>query len=406
MSARLLLFGCLAPAAAQRCAVCFSGAARSFARPHVRRAAKARLVDALGCDVTDAFFYVALEELPLRHARRDWDDFAPAPNVAGRAERSSRRRGLRIFLARRRASSLRASLRPCGRTSPAVRRRKNHRRRSSTQVSADAFRLAALEFDPVAVAIHERDVAAADDDADAAAARPQLAKAAACFALVEAAEASSGRRYDWVVRSRPDLAWVAPAPPVAALRGDRVYVPGHFWPLGDMVAVTPRRYAEGVFRAVDALGDDGGCASEQVARVAGAGAPESALYRALAERAVPTQLYDGFAFALARHREGANCATLHLVHSSACAAARVFLAAAVYRPRRGDDAAFCRLRRVLSSPPRFVVAAAFCRLRRGLSSPPDLSSPPRFVVPDGRAAAFCRRRRAFVPDGRAAASPP
>ena len=88
MSARLLLFGCLAPAAAQRCAVCFSGAARSFARPHVRRAAKARLVDALGCDVTDAFFYVALEESPLRHARRDWDDFAPAPNVA--AERNAR----------------------------------------------------------------------------------------------------------------------------------------------------------------------------------------------------------------------------------------------------------------------------------------------------------------------------
>ena len=41
---------------------------------------------------------------------------------------------------------------------------------------------------------------------------PSLYGAQACFRMVERAEARARRRYDWVVRARPDLAWLAQYP--------------------------------------------------------------------------------------------------------------------------------------------------------------------------------------------------
>jgi hypothetical protein len=251
--ALLLLFH---HAAAQQCAVCFAGNAVGLMQPHVRRFAKERLVDALGCAAVDSFFYLTLDNTQQR------DDLLPAPNV-----------------------------------------------------TVEAVHAAAREFDPVSVTVHLRDDSLGDDDDDAHA---QLSKAAACYALVEASELAARKRYDWVVRTRPDLAWVAAVPPVKSLYEDRVYVSQHSWPVGDAFFVAPGKLAREVFRAVDALGQDSHCDASQVEEIGNAGVVESALHRHLASRKIPTQLYDGFAFVVARWREGGDCRGLKQVHVSAC----------------------------------------------------------------------------------------
>lgn len=147
-------------------------------------------------------------------------------------------------------------------------------------------------------------------DPDGAAAS-QLSKVHACWLWIQEEEP-----YDWIVRTRPDLAWIEPVPPLNALPNDRVYVPGHFWPLADQFAVVPRQHAPVFFSAVDSLHVN---ASDWL--VPGAGVPESLLFWHLATHAVPIQLYDGFVYAIARYNEGANCATLHLVRNLVCVAA-------------------------------------------------------------------------------------
>ena len=252
--ALLLLFH---RAAAQQCAVCFAGNAMgSFQQPHVRRFAKERLVDALGCAAVDSFFYLTLDNTQQR------DDLLPAPNA-----------------------------------------------------TVEAVHAAAREFDPVSVTVHLRDDSLGDDDDDAHA---QLSKAAACYSLVEASELAARKRYDWVVRTRPDLAWVAAVPPVKSLYEDRVYVSQHSWPVGDAFFIAPGKLAREVFRAVDALGQDSHCDASQVEEIGNAGVVESALHRHLASRKIPTQLYDGFAFVAARWREGGDCRALKQTHASAC----------------------------------------------------------------------------------------
>ena len=240
-------------ATAQQCAVCFSGSVEgSFLQPHVRRFAKERLVDALGCAAVDSFFYLTLDNTQQR------DDLLPAPNA-----------------------------------------------------SIEAVHAAAREFDPVSVTVHVRDDSLKSDE-DAA--HAQLSKAAACYSLVEASELAARKRYDWVIRTRPDLAWVAAVPPVKSLYEDRVYVSQHSWPVGDAFFVAPGKLAREVFRAVDALGQDSPCDASQVEGKSA----ESALHRHLASRKIPTQLYDGFAFVIARWREGGDCRGLKQVHASAC----------------------------------------------------------------------------------------
>ena len=257
--AALLPLLVLPHAAAQTCAVCFAGAVGSFLQPHVRRFAKERLVDALGCASVDNFFFVTLKA----DKQRAWDDVAPTPNA-----------------------------------------------------SVDHFYAAAREFSPVSVAVHLREDSLSDDDDDAA--HAQLARAAACYSLVEASELAARKRYDWVVKTRPDLAWVAPVPPAASLYEDRVYVAQHYWPVGDMFFIAPGKLAREVFRAVDALSQDSDCDVSQVGKIQSAGASESALHRHLASRRIPTQLYDGFAFVPARGREGADCQALNQIHAAAC----------------------------------------------------------------------------------------
>lgn len=136
----------------------------------------------------------------------------------------------------------------------------------------------------------------------------QLEKVSKCWRLVLESERKD-RPYDWVVRTRPDLAWLEPLVPLRHFPQDRAYVPAHFWPLADHFALVPRHIAPKFFE----ISEEGSCSS-----VKGAGIPESALYQHLVENSVPVQVYDGFTYVIARYFEGGNCATLHLAHHFAC----------------------------------------------------------------------------------------
>lgn len=57
-------------------------------------------------------------------------------------------------------------------------------------------------------------------------------------------EKELGRRYDWVMRLRWDLAWLRPPPPLATLRRDAVSLSYAFWPISDQAAIMPRHLAQ------------------------------------------------------------------------------------------------------------------------------------------------------------------
>ena len=91
----------------------------------------------------------------------------------------------------------------------------------------------------------------------------QFFKMSLCYDMVLEHERASGRRFDWVVRSRTDHLWKAPAPPAAVLPLDQAIVGNLF---GDIMAnrwawvedhllVSPRSLADRAFRVVR-LGDD------------------------------------------------------------------------------------------------------------------------------------------------------
>ena len=207
-----VFLGFIVPGAVASChaAMCFSGHVRSFMHPHIREYTRRRLVDGLECETVDVFFYLALEETHETGARKAWDYFTRPPVI-------------------------------------------------SPQEVCNA----ALEFNPIVTVLH-RDGAAflqndCGEDSRPDIVLPQLYKTAACFGLIESAEhtrTSMGQRpYDWIVRVRPDLAWVGTIAPLYSFRKDRVYLPGHFWPVGDMFAIVPRHLARSYFRAIDSFYD-------------------------------------------------------------------------------------------------------------------------------------------------------
>lgn len=197
-----------------RVAICFSGHARSFMHAHVRERTKERLVESLECKTVDVFFYLAIEESIRSATRREWDTFARPPAF-----------------------------------------------------TVEAVRTAMLEFNPIAIVLHQGEARiipnGCSEDSAPSVAFSQHYKTAACFGLVEASERKKNERlplarhsyYDWIVRARPDLAWVVPIVPIGYFRSDRVYLPGHFWPIGDMFALVPRHLANLFFRAIDTFYD-------------------------------------------------------------------------------------------------------------------------------------------------------
>lgn len=191
-----------------RAAMCFSGHARSFIHPHVRKHLKKRLIEPLECETVDIYFYLELEEPRELTLRQAWDNFTQQPAI-----------------------------------------------------TAEEVRAAALEFNPVTIVLHHGDIKplphSCGEKGAPAKSFSQLYKMAACFGLIESAENVDTRpppkHYDWIVRARPDLAWVGSVIPLESFRRDRVFLPAHFWPVGDMFALVPRQLARTYFRAIDSF---------------------------------------------------------------------------------------------------------------------------------------------------------
>lgn len=57
----------------------------------------------------------------------------------------------------------------------------------------------------------------------------QLYKSLAAFRMAQRKEASEGFRYDWVVRTRFDLAWFRPFPSLRSFGRDAVWLGSDFW---------------------------------------------------------------------------------------------------------------------------------------------------------------------------------
>jgi len=81
----------------------------------------------------------------------------------------------------------------------------------------------------------------------------QFEKLHTCLRLIEAAEASSNSKFDWLVRLRPDVQWNAPIGGLSGFDNKalhltmRLSLPDTSDPL-DMFALVPRRYANAYFR--------------------------------------------------------------------------------------------------------------------------------------------------------------
>jgi hypothetical protein len=64
---------------------------------------------------------------------------------------------------------------------------------------------------------------------------PQLLKMHKCFQLVMEHEKTRGFKYEWVIRSRPDLGWIFPMPSISSFSNKHIYVTSKYWPMGDQV---------------------------------------------------------------------------------------------------------------------------------------------------------------------------
>ena len=165
-------------------AVLFSGHARSFAHARVRAALRLNVLERLECERVDTFFSLAADDA-VPSERREWDVFSAAPALL----------------------------------------------EAEVRTLCD-------EFAPLAVEFH-REGAGLIKHACGARGAPlaafsQLQKLAACYRLVEAEELRRGVRYEWLVRARPDLAWIAPLAPLRLFPNDRVYLGAQYWPVGNI----------------------------------------------------------------------------------------------------------------------------------------------------------------------------
>ncbi len=176
----------------------------------------------------------------------------------------------------------------------------------------------------------------------------------ACFRMVEARERALGARFDWVVRARPDVGWLARVPAsVAAFANDRAYVPQPaYWPMSDIFALVPRNLAGDFFGAVAsfyACGDNvstsetcGNNVGSPLERwfPPGVGAPEALLFKHVHSHRVPVQPTD-FPLAIVRATEGARCDALHQMHHGLCATLVTFeqIQMPVTASQSEDDAA-------------------------------------------------------------------
>lgn len=100
-------------------------------------------------------------------------------------------------------------------------------------------------------------------DGQLKAAWPSLQSVHGCFDLVHAYEKRNGVRFDWLVRTRFDLGYFQPLPPLSSFSPGAVHLPYTSLPIADTFAIVPRRFAEAYFKADEACTDCRTQASEK-----------------------------------------------------------------------------------------------------------------------------------------------
>lgn len=160
---------------------------------------------------------------------------------------------------------------------------------------------------------------------------PSLLRASQCMALVKSYEERNNIRYDWIVKTRPDVAIGDPVAPIAQLQQDRAYINEHIpgastpafstirelypqnaakilhKPFADHIAMVPRKLADTFFSAHLAAGE---CLNRlQKSRLVNA---EAVMGMWLIKHALRYETMPWF-WILVRDREGPECARLRWV---------------------------------------------------------------------------------------------
>lgn len=160
---------------------------------------------------------------------------------------------------------------------------------------------------------------------------PSLLRASQCMALVKRHEGTNSIRYDWIVKTRPDVAIGDPVSPISELQQDRAYINEHIpgastpafttirelypqnaakflnKPLADHIAMVPRKLADTFFSAHLGAGE---CLSKlQKSRLVNA---EAVMGMWLIKHALPYETMPWF-WILVRDRQGPECLRLRWV---------------------------------------------------------------------------------------------
>lgn len=134
-------------------------------------------------------------------------------------------------------------------------------------------------------------------------------------------------RYTWVIRSRLDIAWMLPLPPLSRFPPSRVYAGHNFFPLADQFLLMPRRFAQALFGAVRLCYD---CEALQTQSESGVPAQTESLLRMVlrgehgsddSSSVIPFAYYE-FPVVIVRNNEGGVCDVLH-PHKLSCEMLRV-----------------------------------------------------------------------------------
>ncbi|CAM9828508.1 unnamed protein product [Ectocarpus sp. 6 AP-2014] len=255
-----------------RCAVLYSGHVRSFVQPRVHLSHKKNLIEQLEIDChVDVFMHISVEdEVPRRYRKGDFEDaLAFTPHTP-----------------------------------------------QETEVEHAVGLL-----NPLSIEYHQEQAGYIPNGCETGCeinAYWQLYKMKAVFRMMEEHEATTGLSYTWVIRSRLDIAWMLPVPPLSRFPPTRVYAGHNFFPLSDQFLLSPRRFAQSIFGAVSLCYDCQALEAHRESKVPAQveGLLRVALRRGHGHGTVPFGYYE-FPVAIVRSNEGGVCEVLH-PHKLAC----------------------------------------------------------------------------------------
>ena len=147
----------------------------------------------------------------------------------------------------------------------------------------------------------------------------QFYKLRAVSRMVQQYEFETGARMEWVVRGRPDVAWLTRPVSVTRFEKGAVYVPqANFWPVNDQVAIVPRELMDLYYDGVD---DYFKC-SDAAWFPEGVGSPDCLLWRRIMTANVV--MYDFDAVIVRSGNAGARCDSLTKGKNVACQVVKGF----------------------------------------------------------------------------------